>query len=66
MVSLRSLVPSLGVRILPRQRSLTAELISIIDASSLFIHKLARSSSGLGRWPLTPVTGVRLPYALRI
>ena len=26
--------------------------------------KTARSSNGLGRWPLTPVIGVRLPYAL--
>lgn len=25
---------------------------------------MARSSSGLGRWPLTPVTRVRPPYAL--
>ncbi len=25
---------------------------------------MARSSSGLGRWPLTPVTRVRIPYAL--
>ena len=26
---------------------------------------MARSSSGLGRWPLTPVTRVRIPYALQ-
>jgi hypothetical protein len=25
---------------------------------------MARSSSGLGRWPLTPVTRVRVPYGL--
>ena len=26
---------------------------------------MARSSSGLGRWPLTPVTRVRVPYGLQ-
>ncbi len=27
---------------------------------------MAHSSSGLGRWPLTSVTGVQIPYALQI
>ncbi len=27
---------------------------------------MAHSSSGLGRWPLTSVTGVRIPYALQM
>ena len=27
---------------------------------------MARSSRGLGRWPLTPVTRVRIPYALHL
>lgn len=31
-----------------------------------FDGSLARSSSGLGRWPLTPVTRVRIPYALQV
>ena len=29
----------------------------------LFVN-LAHSSSGLGRWPLTPETGVQFPYEL--
>ena len=29
-----------------------------------FFLRVARSSRGLGRWPLTPVTRVRIPYGL--
>ena len=35
-----------------------------ISRRSLF--EMAHSSSGLGRWPLTSATGVRVPYALQI
>lgn len=45
----------IGVRIPASQRN---------SRRSLF--DMAHSSSGLGRWPLTSATGVRVPYALQI
>ena len=46
---------SIGVRIPASQQMLIS--------SALF--EMAHSSSGPGRWPLTSVTGVRIPYALQ-
>ena len=54
-----------GLKIVESQIKITKySLILYGEIGIFFVQKTAHSSSGLGRWPLTPVTRVRLPYAL--
>ena len=57
-----------GLRIANRQTKISDSakysLILYGEIGIFFVQKTAHSSSGLGRRPLTPVTRVRLPYAL--